>query len=135
MLAGGERLPRDGRMHRGRRQVEDDVDRGIGDELVDRRRLESVLRRELPGGRRVDVRAGRHLEGVERGGVLDVVVADHTAADDPDGRGPVHAASSSISSSATSERRAASSSGPSVSSCSTSSHSTPARTAAGATRS
>ena len=111
----------------GRRQVQHRVERRICDQLVDRERLQPVIRRERARERRLEVGAGDELERIEGGGVLRVVLGDDSAADDPD----LH----TISRTAASDRSAASSAGPSVSSCSTSSHSTPASTAAGRTRS
>jgi hypothetical protein len=135
VLASRERLADHGRVHGGRGQVEDDVDRRVADELGDRDGGKAVLLGEGHCLWGVQVGARDELERVERLRVLGVVTADDATPDDTDARRAPHTATSSIAPSASNERRAASSEGPSVSSCSTSSHSTPASTAAGATRS
>ena len=121
VLAGRERLPRDRDVRERRREVEDHVDRRIGDQLVHAHDREAAGLAERVRLRAVEIGAGDELEGIERGRVLDVCAADHAAPDDPD----VHATSPSIVITAASERRASSSSEPSVSSCSTISHSAP----------
>ena len=131
VLAGLERRAGHGAVRSGRRQVEHDVDRGIGQQLLDRGHGQAVRLAELDGLLAHEVGARDELERVERGRMLGVVPADHAAADDAD----VHAVSIRIARTASRDRRTAASASPSVWSCSTISHSTPARTAAGRTRS
>ncbi len=117
-------------------QVEDDVDRRFADELVHGSDLEVVGLGQRLRLRPVEIGARHELEGVEGLRVFRVLTADHTAAEDAHSRRRVHATTSAtIAVRASNERLAASSDGPSVSSCSTSSHSAPAAIAAGATRS
>ena len=84
------------------------------------------------GTRQVEVGAGDDVERVERRRSCGVGAADHAAADDADARAHPLAR---IRRTATSDRSTASKAGPSISSCSTSSHSAPAASAAGITRS
>ena len=136
VLARGERGADHGRVCGRRRQVEDDVDRRVADEVVHGGDPEVMRLGQRARLRLVDVGAGDELERVESLRVLRVLAADHTTADDADAHGRAHVASTAtIAVRASSDRRAASSAGPSVSSCSTSSHSAPAATAAGATSS
>ena len=104
---------------------------GSRDQLVDGDDREAAGLAERVGLRTVEIGAGDELVGVERARVLDVCAADDAAAHDPD----FHATSPSMVMTAASERRASSSSAPTGSSCSTISHSTPARSAAGTMRS
>src|SRR6266849_5057519 len=122
MLAGSEGGTRHFGMRRGWSEVEHELDRPVGHQLVQRERNDAVLGGERLGVRVLDVGASGELE-VEGGRVLGVMLANHAATDDPD----LHTANRT----AASERSTASSAGPSVSSCSTRSHSTPASTAAG----
>ena len=136
VLARREAGADDGHVRAGWSQIEDDVDRRVADELVHGRDPEVVGLGQRFRLRPIEVGAGDELEGVEGLRARRVLAADHAAADDADTRWRVHAAASAtIAVRASNERRAASSDGPSVSSCSTSSHSAPASTAAGATRS
>src|SRR3977135_1117770 len=70
LLAGGERLAGHGGVHERRRQVEDAVGRGLGDELVDADDRESAGLPERLGLRPVEIGACDDLVGVERAGVL-----------------------------------------------------------------
>ena len=79
----------------------------------------------------LEVGAGDDLERVERGSVRHVRVADDAAPDDADACRRPHTGLPTMSVTASNERRTASSGGPSVSSCSTSSHSTPSPSIAG----
>ena len=121
MLAGSEGGPRHFGVCRGWSEIEHDLDRRVGHQLVQRERSDAMLGGERLGVRVLDVGAGGELE-VEGGRVLGVILADHAATDDPD----LHTTART----AASERSTDASAGPSVSSCSTSSHSTPASTAA-----
>ena len=128
VLADGERLRRDRGVHERRRQVEDDVDR------ADRR---SARRRSRPRGRwpcRAPCACAWSRSAQATISNESNALAFSTYArlmtpqpDDSDS----HATSPSIVMTAASERRASSSSVPTGSSCSTISHSTPSRAAAG----
>ena len=128
VLARRECGPRHLDVRRRRGQVQHDPDRRIGDQLVDLEQVEPVVGRERRRERALEVGTRDDLERVERRRVLGVVLRDHPAADDPH----VHTATPLT---AASDRSTASSAGPSVASCSTRSHSTPASIAAGSTRS
>ncbi len=114
-------------------EVEDDVDRVRPKQLLDRQRPERELGRDLLAPRRLEVRAGADLERVEGRRVRGIRATDHAAADDPDLCGRPHAGLPTRPVTAAYERRTASSAEPSVSSCSTSSHSTPSSRIAGRT--
>src|SRR5262249_8021572 len=114
-----------------------DVDAGIGDEVFHRPRLKAVLLGERARERAVEVRAGDDVEAVERGGALDVVERDDAASDDADAGdiGRAHGRDPTILRTQASARAAASHESPSISSCSTMTHSAPAASAAGRIRS
>ena len=127
-----ERGPRHIGVDRGRREVQDDVHVPAGEEIVDRGRREPVRGRERLAPERVTVGARDDLEAVERRRVLGVRVADHAAADDADTGRRRHARTSTSDRRTASDSDTAANASPSVSSCSTISHSTPARSAASA---
>ena len=131
VLARRERPACDRDVRERRGEVEDHVDRRVGDQLVHAHDGEAAGLAERARLLAVEIGAGDELEGLERTRVLDVRSADHAAAHDPD----VHAASPSIVTTAAYECCASPSSLPDGSSCSTISHSAPARAAAGTMRS
>ena len=79
-------------MRSGRRQVENDVDLGVGDQLGDVERAQAVLRRERAGRVRIEVRARDRPPVLERARVPDVACSDHAAADDADAQRSAHTA-------------------------------------------
>ena len=113
VLAGRERLADHGRVHGGRRQVEDDVDRRVGDRAPS---TETAGRPCSAASARacavVEVGAGDELERVERLRVLGVLAADHAAAEHAHARRRLTLRPPASPRSAASERRAASSDGP-----------------------
>ena len=121
VLAGGERLADDGAVHARRRQVEHDVDRRVGQQLVDRRGREPVLLGQRARRARVDVGAGDDPNASKAGALraysrlMTPQPTMPTFTPPPAGRGARRASGA-----------AASSVEPSASSCSTSSHSAPA---------
>ena len=131
VLPGLERRARHGHMRKRRREVEHDVDRGRGQQILDRKRFQRVLDGERLAARRLEVGAGNDLERVEGGGIRRVRAADHAGADDADAR--PHAALPTMPVTAANERRTASSPSSPTSSCSTRSHSTPSPSIAGST--
>ena len=132
VLARLERGPRHIGVDRGRREVQDDVHVPAGEEIVDRGRREAVRGRERLAPERVTVGARDDLEAVERRRVLGIRVADHAAADDADTGRRRHARTSTSDRRTASDSDTAANASPAVSSCSTISHSTPARSAASA---
>ena len=127
VLALLEREPGHVAVSRRRRQVEDDVDRRARQQLVRLHRGKPVLVGKGGASGLVEVGAGDDLERAEGRGVRRILSADDAAADHPDTRRAVHdGVPASRPCSSTIEVLTASNDGPSTSSCSTISHSTPA---------
>ena len=117
-----------------RRQVEDEVDLVVLDQVVDREPAQPVLGGERLRRRGVEIGAGDRPPPLERHRVPDVASADDPAADDADAKRLVgHVAR--IARTAWSDRSTSAKGSPLTLSCSTMSHSTPAPNAAGSTRS
>ena len=84
VLAVRERRAHHRRVGGRRCQVEDRVDLGICDQVVDRRHAQTVFRAERRRHLLVEVGARDDVEAVERRRPAHVVVRDHAAADDTD---------------------------------------------------
>ena len=84
MLAGGERLHRDVEMRGGNRQVQDQIDVGVGDERIDVHRAQAELRGAARSRLRVDIGAGGDLDAAEEGGIAQIGHRNTAASDDAD---------------------------------------------------
>ena len=90
MLAGLERLAGDAEVRLGDRQVDDDVDVGVGQERLDGLRLDAELLGPRLGRGHVEVGAGAHLQPLEERRQAEVGAGDVAAADDADAEGSAH---------------------------------------------
>ncbi len=131
VLARGEGSPHQRSVRFGRREIEHELDLGIGDECIDRRRPQPVLRRERLRELLIEIGARDGLPPIERNRVLDVTRSDDSAADDADAHRRGHAPV--IRRTARNERSTAVNGSSPTSSSSTTSHSAPAPRAAGST--
>ena len=87
VLAGLDGGEADLRVTDRRREVDHDVDRGIGEQVGQRQRAEAGHGGERGGPGRVGVRAGDELDGRQRRAPGDVVLRDVAAADEGDASG------------------------------------------------
>ena len=84
VLAGGDRLEADLDMRLRDREVEDDLDRGIGEQRIDRTRGKAELGRARLGRRGIGVGERDDVEDREFSRRLQIGGADVAAADDAD---------------------------------------------------